>query len=183
MRMAHWCCLAVLASWDPVLDPTVIGYLLYYGLESGHYTTELDVGDATSATIDGLLEGQTYYFAVTAYTHEGLESEFSEEVAFTVPSPETPVPEMVVRIRSPRDRAFVSPSRYIQVTAEVQAEISIAHVEIFIDDQLLCTEFLIPYRCKWLVPAALHTTYTLHAVAYDEFGHGTASPTRTVRVR
>jgi hypothetical protein len=39
----------------------------------------------TSQEISGLIEGVTYYFAVTAYNAGGIESYFSEEVSFLEP--------------------------------------------------------------------------------------------------
>ena len=62
----------------------VAGYNLYYGTESGIYTTMVDVGNITSDELSQLIIGETYYFAVTAYTAAGLESEYSQELAYTV---------------------------------------------------------------------------------------------------
>jgi len=45
----------------------------------------VNVGDSTLAVVDGLVEGQTYYFAVTAYTFDGIESDFSSEFVYVVP--------------------------------------------------------------------------------------------------
>jgi hypothetical protein len=68
-------------------SPTdLVGYRLYYGLSSGNYHVTLDVGNALSAALDGLEEGKTYYFAVTAYDLEGFESDFSNEVSMTIAS-------------------------------------------------------------------------------------------------
>ncbi|MBW2342322.1 MAG: fibronectin type III domain-containing protein [Deltaproteobacteria bacterium] len=41
----------------------------------------IDVGNSTSCRLDGLLEGATYYIAVTAYDEYDNESQFSEEVS------------------------------------------------------------------------------------------------------
>jgi hypothetical protein len=46
----------------------------------------LDVGNYTSCTIADLDENETYYFAVTAYSTEGEESDFSNEVSNSSPS-------------------------------------------------------------------------------------------------
>jgi hypothetical protein len=45
----------------------------------------VDVGSATNGTISGLVELVTYFFAVTAYDASSLESDFSNELSFTVP--------------------------------------------------------------------------------------------------
>lgn len=73
-------------AWDPSPDPTVIGYNVYYGTVSGNYTNIVSAGNSSTASVTGLIEGQTYYFAVTAYDAAGLESVFSNEVSYRVPS-------------------------------------------------------------------------------------------------
>jgi PKD repeat protein len=52
---------------------------------SEHYDVILDVGNALSVAISGLVDGLTYYFAVTAYDTSGYESAFSNEIS-TQPS-------------------------------------------------------------------------------------------------
>ena len=66
--------------WDPVIHPDVAGYMVYYGTSSGDYDVSLDVGNWTSVTIAGLDDSTTYYFASTAYSTYGEESDFSNEV-------------------------------------------------------------------------------------------------------
>jgi Fibronectin type III domain len=76
---------SVKLSWDPSSDPRVIGYNVYYGTVSRAYTNEISAGSATTVTVTNLVEGVTYYFAVTAYDDAGLESPFSNEAVYTVP--------------------------------------------------------------------------------------------------
>jgi hypothetical protein len=73
----------VTLAWDPS-DITVSGYKIHYGATSHNYQYQVDVKNSTSCTISGLEKGTTYYFAATAYNSNG-ESDFSEEVAYTVP--------------------------------------------------------------------------------------------------
>ncbi len=76
-------------SWDPVVDPDVQGYKIYYGTQSrsqsGAYPWSLNVGESTEYTVGDLQRGTAYYFAVTAYNTSGLESGYSEEVSATKP--------------------------------------------------------------------------------------------------
>ena len=72
-------------AWDPSLDTNIAGCNVYYGVASRSYTNMVHVGKATNATISGLVEGATYYFAATAYSILGLESDFSNEASYTVP--------------------------------------------------------------------------------------------------
>ena len=83
---------SVTLAWDQSTDPNVAGYNVYYGVACHTYTNIIDVGKATNATISGLAEGTTYYFAATAYNTLGLESDYSGEVAFSVPTPLPPSP-------------------------------------------------------------------------------------------
>jgi hypothetical protein len=71
----------VTLEWDAVIHPLLGGYVVYYGTYSGDYDVSLDVGNYTSCTIADLDENETYYFAVTAYSTEGEESDFSNEVS------------------------------------------------------------------------------------------------------
>jgi hypothetical protein len=76
---------SVTLAWNPSTDPNVTGYNVYYGVASGVYTNKIDVGNVTNATINGLVEGVTYYFAATAYNILGVESDFSNETSYSVP--------------------------------------------------------------------------------------------------
>src|ERR1051325_10824346 len=78
---------SVTLSWAPSSDPNVVGYKIYYGAVSGTYTNVIDTGSSTTVTINGLVNGVTYYFAATAYNILGLESDFSNETSYTVPIP------------------------------------------------------------------------------------------------
>jgi hypothetical protein len=85
---------AVKLAWDVNLDPTVTGYVLYYGVTPGTYSTTVDVGNVTAWTQAGLTDGQQYYFAVAAYNGTGVVSSPSNEVTTTLP-PLT-VPDLTV---------------------------------------------------------------------------------------
>lgn len=85
-------------EWDANSEPDVAGYKLYFGTASGNYTEAFDAGRQTVATVS-LLAETTYYFVVTAYNTEGLESPFSNEVTYTTPQ----VPELLVENRVPAE--------------------------------------------------------------------------------
>ena len=61
------------------------GYIVHYRSSSGVYTNSLDVGSQLTATIPGLLDSATYYFAVTARDATGLESIPSNEISYQIP--------------------------------------------------------------------------------------------------
>src|SRR5207244_154249 len=71
--------------WNASSGTNVAGYNVYYGVASRTYTNKVNVGNVTNATISGLIEGTTYFFAVTAYDQYGLESDYSNEMSYMVP--------------------------------------------------------------------------------------------------
>ncbi len=77
---------SVTLAWNPVTNASVTGYNVYYGSASGNYTNVTSVGNVIIATISGLTEGATYYFATTTLSASGLESAYSSEVTYTVPN-------------------------------------------------------------------------------------------------
>ena len=78
-------------TWDESNDPNIAGFMIYYRAGSGGMPYEgygiiegdspIDVGHVTTITLAGLSETEDYYFAATAYNHEGLESGYSNEVS------------------------------------------------------------------------------------------------------
>lgn len=86
----------VTLAWDPVIDAGLRGYIVYYtavtgtnspplGLNAAAYDTGIDVGNTTTYTVQDLLDGIRYRFAVSAYDGERVESDYSNEVSAIVP--------------------------------------------------------------------------------------------------
>lgn len=65
---------SVTLAWDPSPSSFVVGYQVYYGTSSATLSQSLDVGNSLTATISNLADGQTYFFVVTDYTSNGLQS-------------------------------------------------------------------------------------------------------------
>jgi hypothetical protein len=86
----------VTLGWDPSSDGNVAGYRIYEGVSSQNYTSSMDVGNVTSVTFSGLTIGMTYFFAVTAYTADGVESPFSGEISYTPGLPVQPQLQLTV---------------------------------------------------------------------------------------
>jgi len=76
-------------DWDPNIEPPAGYKMYYYGTSSSGYTCTVDVGSYTTCTISGLEEGNTYYFAVTAYDLSGNEADYSDEVFKYIPKTDT----------------------------------------------------------------------------------------------
>ncbi len=73
-------------AWDPNPEPQVAGYKVYSGTASRTYSGGADVGNWTSCFMSGLEPEKTYYFAATAYSSTGEESDYSAEVVYTAPA-------------------------------------------------------------------------------------------------
>ena len=80
----------VTLAWDPNTEPDLDGYKIYFGSSSRTYDVSVDVGNQTLYTLSGLADGHTYFFAATAYDTHGNQSDYSEEVSWTSPSPNSP---------------------------------------------------------------------------------------------
>src|SRR5437016_5404858 len=82
----------VTLQWNPNVEPDIAGYRVYYGLSSGTYPQQIDVGNTTTTTVPNLPNGVTYFFVVSAYNTVSVESLLSSEVSATVASAPTPTP-------------------------------------------------------------------------------------------
>jgi|GEM_PF-6267520 len=78
-------------AWTPNSDANLAGYKIYYGTAPRAYTMSIDVGNPTIAddkvtcTLTVFpAETTLYYFAATAYDVDGLESDYSDEVAVDI---------------------------------------------------------------------------------------------------
>ena len=72
-------------AWDRSPDPSVVGYIVYTGTESGLYTASFNVGEATSFAY-GVAPNQQYFFAVASYAAGMVVGPVSSEVAGAVPA-------------------------------------------------------------------------------------------------
>jgi hypothetical protein len=86
-------------AWDLNQEADLAGYRVYYGTSSRGYINSVDIGNTTGYRMNGLLDGVTYYIALTAYDMLGNESDFSQEVS-TVGVVDNKGKLMVVRQRT-----------------------------------------------------------------------------------
>jgi hypothetical protein len=86
---------SVTFGWEPSADTNVVGYNIYYGTVSHVYTSKVSFGNVTTATISGLVEGTTYYFAASTYGALDQESVLSDEISYTVPVVDTNQPPAI----------------------------------------------------------------------------------------
>ena len=79
-------------EWDPNTEQYVT-YIVYYGDSTGNYTFMENVGNQTEYTLSEFEAGETFYFAVTASNAYGNESDFSEELVYTIPIEDNELPD------------------------------------------------------------------------------------------
>ncbi len=76
----------VTLEWDANTEPDLAGYMVYSKTGSSgppYDDLPIYVGNDTTCTLEGLNDSVAYFFVVTAYDTEGLESEYSNEVNTT----------------------------------------------------------------------------------------------------
>ena len=76
-------------AWKASTGSNVDGYKMYYGTSSRNYSYDVNVGNSTSCSLSGLQEGRRYYFATTAYNTSDVESDYSPELSYTIPTSST----------------------------------------------------------------------------------------------
>ena len=84
----------VTLAWNRAASHTNLSaYVVKYGVTSGSYTGQVSVaGSQTSATVNTLTPGLTYYFVVTAKNTSNVESDPSNQISYTVPAVKTNAP-------------------------------------------------------------------------------------------
>ena len=69
-------------SGSPFVD--LAGYRIWYGSAPGNYSRLVEIAPGTTTHNIHNLTATTYYFSITAYNHEGVESALSNEVAINL---------------------------------------------------------------------------------------------------
>ncbi|HVE51944.1 MAG TPA: fibronectin type III domain-containing protein [Ramlibacter sp.] len=70
-------------AWDRNVEPDIAGYVVKYGEQPHDYHATVDVGLATTVTVNGLVSGRRYYFTVLAYAADGSASVLAAELPAT----------------------------------------------------------------------------------------------------
>lgn len=93
---------SVTLEWARSDSPEVNAYRIYYGVSGtvpgwngtntvcACYTNSVTLGNVTNVTLNNLVRDQNYYFAATAVSTNGLESDYSNEVLFKAPKKPNP---------------------------------------------------------------------------------------------
>jgi hypothetical protein len=98
---------SALLIWSAAESPNVAGYKLYEGPAPRLYTNTFNCGLSTNHTVSNLVRGGTYYFALTAYNAQGIESFYSPEATF--PAPVTNIATITAQILASPNLSTWSP--------------------------------------------------------------------------
>ena len=69
-------------AWDATPDTSVSYYFVYRGTSSREYYSRLKITGAPRCRMDDLVQGQRYFFTVTAVSADGTESDYSAEISY-----------------------------------------------------------------------------------------------------
>src|SRR5437870_2842846 len=164
-------------AWDPNTEPDLAGYTLYYGTSSRSYQFSVYVGNRTSYSLAGLLEGQIYYFAVTAYNLSGIESGFSNEVSKAIADVTPPTVSMTA------PAAGVTIAGTVTVSANASDNVGVAGVQFRLDGVNLGAEVTAaPYTLSWTTTTTTNGAHALTSVARDAAGNTATSAGVSVTV-
>lgn len=153
---------SITLEWDTNAESDIAGYRLHYGPSSGHYTSTVDVGLATTGTIVGVEAGVSYFIVVTAYSATGVESAPSNEVTFEYP----PAKQPTISVANAGTAAQFNQGTEIQLHADMLATAgAIVRVEFFDGATKVGEATTTPFSFLW--QGASSGTHHLSAIAYD----------------
>jgi hypothetical protein len=164
-------------AWNPG-SGSVAGYDVYYGTTSGNYTTNLNVGNTTTTTLQNL-SSPTYHIAVTAYDSNNNQSGFSPELVINLLTASTGTGGTV----SPSGSFFQSQGASQTFTITPSAGYQIASVQVDGNSvgavgTYTLTGITAPHTISATFAAAI-TSYTITATAGS---NGSITPSGAVTV-
>ena len=110
-------------QWDPSPDSSAAGYTVYVGTEPGRYTTAFNVGNQLWFVFQAADPGQSYYFAVAAYSSDNMVGPLSAEVAAQVDGSSALLnPDESIALQNPGDiTSGVGEPAIVQLTASASS--------------------------------------------------------------
>ena len=94
------------------------------------------------------------------------------------PTPDTTPPN--VSITSPANNVTVKRNGRVAVRVSATDNVAVGKVDIYINNNLLCSDDTAPYSCNWRVPNARNAQYTVLTQAFDKANN---SSTASISVR
>ena len=164
---------SVEVSWSANSESDLAGYKVYYGTQSGTYTSTLKVGKVTTSTIDNLETGKTYYVAMSAYDSSDNESLKSSEVSIAIPVPDTTPPTGSIIINA---GAASASSRTVTLSlSATDTQGTISAMKISDDGTTWSAEAPFSSSQAWALPVG-DGVKTVYAVFKDSSGNWMTTP-------
>lgn len=177
MLVLNWRTPAIAAdavlSWNQNTETDLAGYKVYYGTASRSYGSPTDVGNKTTFTVTGL-NGQTYYFAVTAYDTAGNESGYSNEVSKTLSDTTPPVLSAIGTSGITSSAAVISWTTNEPASAQVEYGTTTVYGSLSTLDSALLTS-----HSRTLSSLTPSTLYHYRVISKDAAGNVAASGDNT----
>jgi hypothetical protein len=108
-------------AWKPNTEPDLAGYHIYYGPRSRVYTNVITVGPtATTARIEPLVSGASYYLTMTAFNSANVES---------LPTPELFYKAPVIITNRPPSITMISNQTLLEDTASASIKFTVSDPE------------------------------------------------------
>ena len=166
----------VTLSWDQNNESNLAGYKVYFGGSSRNYTSNTNVGNKTSYRAYGLEGGKRYFFAVRAYSSDGLESADSLEVVYDAVATQRILLDIAAKPTSLQATAISTSQIDLSWNAswDNTGLVGIPDFKIYRDGIQIATTADTTYQDTGLSPS---TTYTYAVSAYDVMGNETVPST------
>lgn len=158
-------------SWTAGSEGDLLGYTVRWGTDPSALDGSVDAGNAVFRTIDGLLAGTTYHFAVVSRDVCGNESPMSATVA-KMPTWGCACPP-TLSITSPADLALLAGNVNFAASAVACSTATIEHVEFVIDGVTRFVDYSAPYEFNdspysWDTELETRGPHALAIIAVDD---------------
>jgi hypothetical protein len=172
-------------TWNnlALIEPSISGYRVYYGLSTSTMSTSVDVGNATSTTISsGLTSGQTYYISVRGYDNDAFSLNYTGTSTHVSVTYIEDAIAPTVEVTAPTSLSTVSGSS-VALTASSSDNIDVAGVSFYINNtQIGSEDTAAPYSITWDSTATTSGSRSIVAVARDTAGNRATSTSVTFSV-
>lgn len=176
---------AATLRWSAVESSTtciIEGYKVYYGTQAGQYTVVVDVGDNTELDLNtlNLTPGQTYYFAVSAYSTSDEEGPLSTPISYTPPVDPPPYVESPVVINYDQEYIDITFNESGMLGADAKTSYEFSPTLIF-DSTREITRIDRTYRL-YMTDIPIYTIFTLDLSSGITDSGGNSLVSRTIKI-
>jgi hypothetical protein len=160
---------SLVVNWQAPVGSVVDSYRVFVSTQinfGSHVPgwSNKDVGNMTTAQVNGLEESRTYYVRVRAYNRMRGTSAYSATITFDVAPPS-------VELSSPTAYASFTTPNTITISANASDDDVIQKVEFYLDGNLIGTDTTAPYETQRPVTESDMGPHIFSAKAFDPSGN------------